>query len=114
MKQLRKILPCTLDNGQYDAYYALKAKDDLSKINVTARGSTMVTILIPLCKEDSKFLQFEKEDSELANIYTGQPSKIVRRCFRAYIKTLTDGTQTRDLLICHLYRRWNNLGEHGM
>ena len=36
MKQLRKILPCTLDNGQYDAYYALKAKDDLSKINVTA------------------------------------------------------------------------------
>ena len=37
MKQLRKILPCTLDNGQYDAYYALKAKDDLSKINVTAR-----------------------------------------------------------------------------
>ena len=46
MKQLRKILPCTLDNGQYDAYYALKAKDDLSKINVTARGSTTVTIFI--------------------------------------------------------------------
>ena len=55
MKQLRKILPCTLDNGQYDAYYALKAKDDLSKINVTARGSTTVTILIPLCKEIAKF-----------------------------------------------------------
>jgi len=55
VKQLRKILPCTLDNGQYDAYYALKAKDDLSKINVTARGSTTVTILIPLCKEIAKF-----------------------------------------------------------
>ena len=52
VKQLRKILPCTLDNGQYDAYYyALKAKDDLSKINVTARGSTTVTILIPHIKE---------------------------------------------------------------
>ena len=55
MKQLRKILPCTLDNGQYDAYYALKAKDDLSKINVTARGSTTVTILIPLYQEIAKF-----------------------------------------------------------
>ena len=55
MKQLRKILPCTLDNGQYDAYYALKAKDDLLKINVTARGSTTVTILIPLYKEIAKF-----------------------------------------------------------
>jgi len=55
VKQLRKILSCTLDNGQYDAYYALKAKDDLSKINVTARGSTTVTILIPLCKEIAKF-----------------------------------------------------------
>ena len=49
-EQLRKMLPCT-----YDAYYALKAKDDLSKINVTARGSTTVTILIPLCKEIAKF-----------------------------------------------------------
>ena len=86
MKQLRKILPCTLDNGQYDAYYALKAKDDLSKINVTARGSTTVTILIPLCKEIAKF----QEDSELASIHAGQPSKIVRRCFRAYIKSLID------------------------
>ena len=55
MKQLRKILPCTLDNGQYDAYYALKAKDDLLKINVTARGSTTVTILIPLYQEIAKF-----------------------------------------------------------
>ena len=55
MKQLRKILPCTLDNGQYDAYYTLKAEDDLSKINVTARGSTTVTILIPLYKEIAKF-----------------------------------------------------------
>ena len=55
MKQLRKILPCTLDNGQYDAYYALKAKDDLSKINVTARGSTTVTILIPPYQEIAKF-----------------------------------------------------------
>jgi len=55
VKQLRKILPCTLDNGQYDAYYALKTKDDLSKINVTARGSTMVTILIPLYQEIAKF-----------------------------------------------------------
>ena len=81
---------------------------------MNARGSTTVTILIPLCKEDSEFLQFEKEDSELANIHTGQPSKIVRLCFRVYIKSLTDGTQIRDLLICHLYKRWNNLGEHGM
>ena len=55
---VKKILPCTLDNGQYDAYYALKAKDDLSKINVTARGSTTVTILIPLCKEIAKFHNF--------------------------------------------------------
>ena len=55
VKQLRKILPCTLDNGQYDAYYALKAKDDLSKINVTARGSTTVTILIPPYQEIAKF-----------------------------------------------------------
>ena len=55
MKQLRKILPCTLDNGQYDAYYTLKLKDDLSKINVTAKGSTTVTILIPICQEIAKF-----------------------------------------------------------
>ena len=55
MNYLTKILPCTLDNGQYDAYYALKAKDDLLKINVTARESTTVTILIPLCKEIAKF-----------------------------------------------------------
>ena len=52
---IKKDTSCTLDNGQYDAYYALKAKDDLSKINVTARESTMVTILIPLCKEIAKF-----------------------------------------------------------
>ena len=58
MKQLRKILPCTLDNRQYDAYYALKAKDDLSKINVTAKGSTTITILIPLCQEIAKFQNF--------------------------------------------------------
>ena len=58
MKQLRKILPYILDNGQYDAYYALKAKDDLSKINMTAKGSTTVTILIPLCKEIAKFQDF--------------------------------------------------------
>ena len=31
MKQLRKILPWTLDNGQCDTYYALKARDDLLK-----------------------------------------------------------------------------------
>ena len=55
MNQVTKILPCILDNGQYDAYYALKAKDDLLKINVTARGSTTVTILIPLCKEIAQF-----------------------------------------------------------
>jgi len=33
----------------------LKAKDDLSKINVTARGSTTVTILIPPYQEIAKF-----------------------------------------------------------
>ena len=110
MRQLRKILPHISNNGLCDANYALKARDDLLKMNVIVRRSTTVTILIPVCKEIAKF----QEDSELASIHAGQPSKIVRRCFRAYIKSLTDGTQTRDLLICHLYRRWNNLGEHGM
>ena len=32
-----------------------KARDDLLKLNVTVRGSTTVTILIPLCKEMAKF-----------------------------------------------------------
>ena len=58
MKQLKKILPYILNNGQYDAYYALKVKDDLVKINVTAKGSTTITILIPLCQEIAKFQNF--------------------------------------------------------
>ena len=53
VKKLKKILPCTLNNGQCDAYYALKAKVDLLKMNVIVWGSTTVTILIPLCKENS-------------------------------------------------------------
>jgi len=58
VRQLRKILSHTLDNGQCDAYYTLKARDDLLKMNVTVRGSTTIITLIPLYIEIAKFQDF--------------------------------------------------------
>ena len=65
----------------------------------------MVTMLIPLCKEIAKFQHScwtTLKDSKMVLTST-------YKIYRAQIEP-----KQKDLLICHLYKRWQNLEEHGM
>ena len=83
----------------------MKASDDLLKDECDRQGGTTVTMLIPLCKEIAKFQHScwtTLKDSKMALTST-------YKVYGAQIEP-----KQRDLLIRHLYKRWQNLGEHGM
>ena len=66
--------------------------------------------MIPLSRETAKFLNFLKfqEKDSIVTI------KDIKAVLKTPYKVLTDGTQIKNLKMHYLYKRWDDLGEHGM